>query len=100
MIRTDRSPYHHWQETTACLRESTGHLGPGDLLVLHSDGIVEAGAAQHKPFGLERLSAAVERLRAEPAEVICAEILREARAFAPGPQEDDMTIVVVRRKAG
>jgi serine phosphatase RsbU (regulator of sigma subunit) len=85
-------------DPVASLPETTGRLGPGDLLVLHSDGIVEAGATQHKPFGLERLRAAVERLRAEPATAICAEILREARAFAPGPQEDDMTIVVVRRR--
>ncbi|MBN2575747.1 MAG: SpoIIE family protein phosphatase [Deltaproteobacteria bacterium] len=82
------------------LSEGRGQLGPGDLLVLHSDGIVEAGAAQHKPFGLERLCAAIERLRERPAQAICSEILREARAWAPGKQDDDMTIVVLRREAG
>jgi len=81
------------------LSESTGRLGPGDLLLLHSDGIVEAGATQHRPFGLERLCAAVERLRERPAQEICTEILREACAWAPGKQEDDMTIVVLRRSA-
>jgi len=87
-------------DPSAGVHESTGRLGPGDLLVLHSDGIVEAGSQRHQPFGLERLCTAVERLRTEAAETICAGILREARAFAPGSQEDDMTVVVVRRRSG
>jgi sigma-B regulation protein RsbU (phosphoserine phosphatase) len=77
--------------------ETSGQLGPGDLMVLHSDGIVEAGALEHHAFGLERLADALLRLRAEPVESICAEILREARAWTAGPADDDMTIVVVRR---
>lgn len=81
------------------LSESTGRLGPGDLLLFHSDGIVEAGAAQHKPFGIERLCSAVERLREQPAQAICSEILREVRVWAPGKQDDDMTVVVLRREA-
>ena len=79
------------------LKESTGRLESGDLLVFHSDGMAEAGVAQHRPFGLERLCSAVERLRDKPAEVICRDLMREARDWAPGPAEDDMTIVVVRR---
>jgi serine phosphatase RsbU (regulator of sigma subunit) len=81
------------------LSERAGRLGEGDLLVFHSDGIVEAGAVQGKPFGIERLSAAIERLRSQPAQTICDEVVREARAWAPGAQDDDMTIVVVRRVA-
>jgi sigma-B regulation protein RsbU (phosphoserine phosphatase) len=79
------------------LHEGTGKLEPGDLLVFHSDGGVEAGPSRRDPYGLDRLCAAVERLRDQPAQVMCNEILHEARAWAPGPQEDDMSIVVVRR---
>jgi serine phosphatase RsbU (regulator of sigma subunit) len=82
------------------VEESCGELAPGDLMVFHSDGIVEAGAAQHQLFGLERLCAAVERLRDCPVQTLCSEILAEAQGFAPGPQADDMTIVVVRRSVG
>ena len=82
------------------LHESSGTLGPGDLMVLYSDGIVEAGTAQHKPFGIDRLCAAVERLREQPAQAICAEIVREARGWAGGEQEDDMTVGVLRRATG
>jgi len=79
------------------LHEGNGKLDPGDLMIFHSDGIVEAGASQRNPFGLERLCSAVERLRRLPAQVMCREILGECRSWAPGPQEDDMTLVVVRR---
>jgi serine phosphatase RsbU (regulator of sigma subunit) len=79
------------------LLEGSGKLDPGDLLVFHSDGVVEAGASRREPYGLERLCAAVEGLRDQPAQVICREVLRQARAWAPGPQEDDMSIVVVRQ---
>lgn len=78
------------------LHEATGKIDPGDLLVFHSDGVTEAGATRRDPYGLDRLCAAVERLRDQPAQAIGREILREARAWAPGPQEDDMSIVVVR----
>jgi serine phosphatase RsbU (regulator of sigma subunit) len=78
------------------LHESVGKLEPGDLLVFHSDGVVEAGAGKREAYGLHRLCAAVERLRAQPAQVMSSEILRESRAWAPGPQGDDMSIVVVR----
>ena len=77
--------------------EGSGQLQPGDLLVFHSDGISEAGARQRKPFGLERLRASVERLGDQPVDDVCREILREAVAWVDGLQEDDMTIVAVRR---
>jgi serine phosphatase RsbU (regulator of sigma subunit) len=79
------------------LYEGSGKLEPGDLLVFHSDGMVDAGASQRNAYGLDRLCAAVERLRHQPAQVMCGEILRECRGWAHGPQQDDMSIVVVRR---
>jgi serine phosphatase RsbU (regulator of sigma subunit) len=81
------------------LLEGSGKLDAGDLLLFHSDGTVEAGASQRAAYGLDRLCGAVERLRDQPAQVICGEVLRECLSWAPGPQEDDMSIVVVRRLA-
>jgi serine phosphatase RsbU (regulator of sigma subunit) len=83
------------------LHDGSGRLEPGDLLVFHSDGIVEAGDRHNTPFGLERLCAAVERLRAQPAERMCSEIVREAeewsQKWSSTRRDDDMTVVVVRR---
>lgn len=79
------------------LREGCGRLAPGDMLLFHSDGVVESGAHENKPYGLDRLCSAVERLADQPAEVVCGEILREAEDWSSGRREDDMTVVVVRR---
>lgn len=79
------------------LHEGRGKLEPGDLLVFHSDGTVEAGASHRDSYGLDRLCAAVERLHDKPAQAMCSEILRECLDWASGPQEDDMSVVVVRR---
>jgi sigma-B regulation protein RsbU (phosphoserine phosphatase) len=78
------------------LSESTGVLEVGDLFVLHSDGIVEAGASKRNPFGLERLSTKVEELRGRPVRSICDEILHDAQTWTAGPAEDDMTVMVIR----
>jgi sigma-B regulation protein RsbU (phosphoserine phosphatase) len=83
-------------ESAEHLSAVTGVLHRGDIVVLHSDGIVEAGASRGNSFGLERLCAVVKRLHDRPAEAICEEILREAQAWTPGPAEDDMTVVVLR----
>jgi len=81
------------------LVESTGHLGPGDLLVLHSDGISETGASQRKAFGIDRLCAVIERSREQSPQSIATVILQEAGDWPHAAQEDDMTVVVVRRLA-
>lgn len=78
------------------LTESRGALAAGDLLVFHSDGVVEAGASRRNAFGIERLCAEVERLRDRPVQEICEGIIAAAQAWTPGPAEDDMTVVAVR----
>jgi serine phosphatase RsbU (regulator of sigma subunit) len=83
-------------EGAESLTESRGALAAGDLLVLHSDGVVEAGASRRNPFGIERLCAEVERLRDRPVQEICEGVVGAAQAWTPGPAEDDMTVVAVR----
>lgn len=76
-----------------------GTLAPGDLLVLYTDGVTEAANPQHEPFGDERLAQAVLqawRLELAPAEVMML-VHAEVDAWTGGaPQEDDLTMVVVR----
>ncbi len=71
-------------------------LGPGDLVLLLSDGIVEARSGGGKLFGLERTLEVVRAHRSEPAGDIVAALLQEARAWSPGPPADDMTVVVLK----
>ena len=72
-------------------------LGPGDMLVVYSDGISEAMNAADEEWGEERLSASVRLRRDGAAGALIAHLFESADAFAAGAvQHDDMTLVVVR----
>lgn len=72
-------------------------LEPGDFIVAYSDGITEALNAAGEEFTDERLIAAVERLRDEPADAIVAGVISAVRLFCGAERpNDDVTVVVVR----
>lgn len=71
-------------------------LFPGDTLVLYTDGITESFHSDGEDFGEERLLAAVLRhADAEPEDLIQA-LVEEVRAFSPGEQRDDITVIVAK----
>jgi sulfur transfer complex TusBCD TusB component (DsrH family) len=82
----------------ACYEDVTVVLEGGDILLLLSDGIVEAMNEEHVLFGFERLEAAVLALAQElPARAMADSFLAQVRAFAgKAKQHDDMTLVVVK----
>ena len=73
-------------------------LGPGDVLLLMSDGFPEMFDERRKMLGYE---AAIEHFReaagGTPSEIV--EHLREVGELWGGerPQDDDVTFVVIRR---
>ena len=72
-------------------------LEPGDIIVLPTDGIEEAANTGGERFGRERTLDVVERCREESAAGIIEALHRAAREFAVGaPQQDDITVVVVK----
>ncbi len=76
----------------------TLEMQPGDILVLLSDGIYEYANAANEQFGEERVRELLRAHHGEPAAAISARLLEAVQAFAKGaPQEDDMTIVLVKR---
>jgi serine phosphatase RsbU (regulator of sigma subunit) len=76
-------------------------LAPGDLLVLYTDGIVEACDPEDEEFGLERLEAFVVALRKGPLEAIAEGLDQALEKFVRGvPYADDRTLVLLRREAG
>lgn len=79
-----------------------GSLGlePGDLLVLYSDGITEAGSDRGEPFGEARLEALLAGHRKQGLAEIQQEVLAAARAWSRGEAEDDMTLLLVRAQEG
>jgi sigma-B regulation protein RsbU (phosphoserine phosphatase) len=74
-----------------------GALGPGDALVLYSDGISETMGEGNQTFGVEGLYRALAAGAPSAAEVVAA-VSREISVFSKGASHiDDRTIMVVRR---
>ena len=74
-------------------------LGPGDTMLLHSDGLAEAHAPDREMFGFPRVKGIVSS-KADGKELI-DDLLTSLRRFT-GPdweQEDDITLVTVARAA-
>ena len=75
-------------------------MKPGDVLVLLSDGIYEYCNAGREEFGEVRVETLLARHHELPAAELAAKILAAVQAFAGNAmQEDDMTVVLVKRKA-
>ena len=67
----------------------------GDLLVLYSDGVVEAVNAAQEEFGDERLASIIRENWSRSSAEIRDEIMRQVRAFADQEQlQDDLTLLV------
>jgi len=71
-------------------------LGPGDALILFSDGITEAFDAAGREFGTARLEAALEAGRGGSAAELVRGVLGATAAFATGAdQSDDITCLAL-----
>ena len=70
---------------------------PGSVIVVGTDGIREATNLQGEMFGLDRLRQVIREKGGESAEAIQQAVINELRTFQAGaPQEDDITLVVVK----
>jgi phosphoserine phosphatase RsbU/P len=74
-------------------------LEPGDLVVLYSDGITEAGVLEAEPFGESRLEALIAAHRHKPLGEIQREVLAAVRGWSGREPEDDVTLLLVRATA-
>ena len=73
-------------------------LEPGELMVVHSDGITDMENRDGEPFGVARLLETVHRHREAAAALIAETVLAEVRRHAAGePPTDDATLLVVKR---
>jgi serine phosphatase RsbU (regulator of sigma subunit) len=73
-------------------------LSDGALVVLASDGIVEAMNSQGELFGFDRLQAIVGAMRGDDPEIILEGVWQAAsQHIGDAEPHDDMTLIVVRR---
>ncbi|GAA0919645.1 PP2C family protein-serine/threonine phosphatase [Pseudonocardia zijingensis] len=78
------------------------YLEPGDLLLLHSDGVVEARDATGAEFGIKRLVEYTERAAADrlPAPETLRRLTLAVREHRGGKLRDDATLVLVEWSGG
>lgn len=79
--------------------DSTIELGDGDLLVLFTDGIIEAMNGQGEQFDMQRLCALIEEHHRESPGAIQARIIAAVQSWMV-KQEDDLSVLVARYRAG
>ncbi len=74
-------------------------LHPGDLMVLYSDGVTEAGNRTDEFYGDERLASTLAGVAGTDERNAVIVLADDVKKFADGyRQSDDITIVAVRRQ--
>jgi hypothetical protein len=73
------------------------HIKDGEVVLILSDGALEAAPPGGGQFGIRRAAEVVCRHRGEPAQNIAAALCQAAEAFVgPGNQLDDLTVIVIK----
>ncbi|HXG94177.1 MAG TPA: GAF domain-containing SpoIIE family protein phosphatase [Blastocatellia bacterium] len=78
--------------------EAVVDFEPGDILVMYTDGVVEARNARGEDFGLRRLEQAVRAVSDRRAHEIAQAVISEVHyhtSEAGGP-EDDLTVSIIK----
>jgi len=75
-------------------------LGPGQVVLVFTDGFAESRAPDGSFFGIERTLAVARAARGQPAAAVARALCEAVREFARGrPQGDDITVVVIRARS-
>jgi serine phosphatase RsbU (regulator of sigma subunit) len=73
-------------------------IEPGDILVLFTDGVVEAEDPAGREFGVDRLANVVSAMRRRPGAEVVEAVVRETVEFCGSAEyADDFTVLVLRR---
>ena len=75
--------------------EQTVHLGPGDIVVLYTDGVTEAHHRNQPLFGEERLVEVIGRADND-VDRVADDILAAVTDYGPAEPRDDVAVVVVQ----
>jgi len=81
------------------LSESTIKMKPGDIIVLFTDGIVEATSADDAFYGEERFYKMIKNNKNLPAAKIIKKLMDDLKNFGQSSsQHDDMTILIIKKE--
>ena len=74
------------------------HMDPGDVVLLYTDGVVEAHDTKGREFGASRLKRLVAEARRQPAREIAHRVANAVKSWRGGAvPEDDVTVVAIKR---
>jgi sigma-B regulation protein RsbU (phosphoserine phosphatase) len=77
--------------------EGTGRLGPGDLIVMYTDGVTECQDMKGALFGDERLFRVLIGTAGAEPEAACETMMKDLLEFSGGrPMRDDVTMMAIR----
>lgn len=86
---------------TAAYEARSAELGPGDLVLIYTDGITEAADPEDEEFGIDRLQEIAQRHCAASLIDVRREIEQALHGFVRGtPYADDRTLLFLRRLEG
>lgn len=80
-------------------RSRQGQLPMDGWLALYTDGIIEAADATCAQLGTDPLAQALADVAHEPASVLCQAAVDVAQDWHGGKVDDDLTVLVLRRRA-
>jgi sigma-B regulation protein RsbU (phosphoserine phosphatase) len=78
----------------AALSDVAARLAPGDVLVLYTDGVIEAGA-RTEPFGQAGLERLLLSLAGAPPDVVVGAVEQAVVDAQPGEPRDDIAVVAL-----
>jgi phosphoserine phosphatase len=99
VVATDAVPLGVLDDLVVQVRDPI-QMGPGDVFVVTSDGVVEATNGAREPFGTGRLIALIVRHHEASAAGLLRALRDELSAFTHGtPPDDDRTVLIVKRES-
>ena len=84
-----------WQYEDRCLR-----LEPGDLVLLFTDGITEAGLPGGEEFGEQRLIESARQYVPASTSELKSQLLTDVKRFCNSQLQDDATLIVISALPG
>ncbi len=97
LIPTDGTWVAATQDIDAVTHDQQAQLEDGDVLVLYTDGAIEARDSAGEPFGIDRLVGLVEATGELPVEQMRDHIFSVLDEYA-AERDDDIAIVVARHR--
>jgi serine phosphatase RsbU (regulator of sigma subunit) len=83
-----------FEEWSCSIQESC--LGPGDTLLLYTDGVTESPNSAGEEFGDERLLASLRRHNAMGACAMAQAVVQDVEHFSARDQFDDITLIIAK----